>query len=115
MCDLLFREAALPHRHPPLLRGSVCRIAHLIAGGENREDVNSLLREFGIQLKHFGMRGNAQWGQHLQLFIRLDTGQWSVKKQSSKGWTLVARDFGIETFRTYLKLNGPRSYSMAVA
>ena len=51
----------------------------------------------------------------MQLFIRLDTGQWSVKKQSSKGWTLVARDFGIETFRTYLKLNGPRSYSMAVA
>jgi len=38
--DLRFREAALSHRHPPLLRGSLCRIAHPIAGGEFGEDVS---------------------------------------------------------------------------
>src|SRR5438309_636082 len=33
-------EATLPHRHPPLLRGLVCRIPHPNAGPKNREDVS---------------------------------------------------------------------------
>ena len=73
----------------------------------------TLLGEFGIGLSRFGMRGSAQWGDRFQVFIRLDTGHWSVKKQSSDGWIRIASDFGIESFRAYLRLSGPRSYSMA--
>ena len=74
-----------------------------------------LLGEFGIELNHFGRRGNAPLGGGLLVFIRLDTGHWWVKKQSSDGWKPIASDCGVESFRAYLREDGPRSYSMAAA
>jgi len=35
------------------------------------------------------------------------------RRQGSDGLTLVAGDFGVESFRTFLRENGPRSYSLA--
>jgi len=75
----------------------------------------NLLGEYGIGLNHFGVRGSAQLGRGLVAFIKLDTGHWSVKREGSDGLTLIASDFGVESFRTYLRENGPRSYSLAGA
>jgi hypothetical protein len=74
-----------------------------------------LLGEFGIELSCFGRRGNAQLGSGLIAFIKLDTGHWCVKKQSSEGWKTIASDWGVESWHAYLKKNGPCSYSMAPA
>ena len=74
-----------------------------------------LLGEFGVELNRFGRRGHALLGGGLLVFIRLDTGQWWVKKRASDGWKPIANDCGVESFRVYLRENGPRSYSMAAA
>ena len=46
----------------------------------------SLLEEFDIKLKRSGRRGTARLDSGLLVFIRLDTGQWSVKKQGRMTW-----------------------------
>jgi hypothetical protein len=74
-----------------------------------------VLGEFGVTLNRFGRHGNAALGKGLLVFIRLDTGHWCVKKQSSDEWMPIASDFGVESLRAYLRENGPRSYSMAAA
>jgi hypothetical protein len=69
-----------------------------------------LFREFGLQLRHFGHRGNAAIGFDRVVYINLRTSQWWVEQQSSGGWQSIARDWGVESLRTYLNAHG-RGYS----
>jgi hypothetical protein len=75
----------------------------------------SLLEKFDIKLKRFGRRRTARLDSGLLVFIRLDTGHWSVKKQGSNDLALVASDFGVESFRALLRETGSRSYSLVAA
>jgi hypothetical protein len=70
-----------------------------------------LLHEFGLQLRHFGHRGNAAIGADRIVYINLRTSQWSVEQQSSGGRQTIARDWGVESLRTYLNVHG-RGYSL---
>ena len=70
-----------------------------------------LLHEFGLQLRHFGHRGNAAIGFDRVVYVNLRTSQWWVEQQSSGGWQTIARDGGVESLRTYLNANG-RGYSL---
>ena len=70
-----------------------------------------LLHEFGLQLRHFGHRGNAAIGADKIVYINLRTSQWWVEQQSSGGWQTVIRDWGVESLRTYLNAHG-RGYSL---
>lgn len=72
-----------------------------------------LMEEHGINLRHFGKRGNASLGDGRLIFIRLDSGQWQVQKTSPGGWETIQCDFGVESLRAYLKKSGPRMYSFA--
>jgi hypothetical protein len=67
-----------------------------------------LLGEFGIPLLHWGNRSKAALGDGRFLSIRLDTAQWHVQQSELGGWTIVARDWGLETLRTYLSAQRPR-------
>jgi hypothetical protein len=69
-----------------------------------------LLHEFGLQLRHFGHRGNAPIGVDRIVYINLRTSQWWVEQQSSGGWQTAIRDWGVESLRTYLNAHG-RGYS----
>ena len=69
-----------------------------------------LLHQFGMQLRHFGHRGNATIGSDTIVYINLRTSQWWIEQQSSGGWQTGARDWGVESLRTYLDEHA-RSYS----
>jgi hypothetical protein len=45
--DLIYREAALPHRHPLRPRGLVIRMGPFF-GGDNQEDVTRLAVQRGL-------------------------------------------------------------------
>ena len=72
-----------------------------------------LLGEFGVRLDRFGNRGSASLGRGVLVLIKLATGQWSVRQASRDDSKVLARDWGLESLRTYLVSNGPRSYSLA--
>lgn len=71
-----------------------------------------LLAEFGIALDRFGGRASASLGNDARVVIQLSTGRWHVQQVSPEGWTIVARDFGLESLREYLAKHVPRSYSL---
>jgi hypothetical protein len=71
-----------------------------------------LLDEFGLQLRHFGHRGNAEMGTDRIIYVTLRTGQWRIEQRSHGGWQTGARDWGVESLREYLSVHAPRSYSL---
>jgi hypothetical protein len=70
-----------------------------------------LLGEYGLELRRFGKRGNAQVGRDRMVLIRLDTGHWRVRQRGQGGGTLIAAGVGVETLREYMKRFGPRAYA----
>jgi Protein of unknown function (DUF2786) len=70
-----------------------------------------LFNEFCLQFGYLGYRGSATIGHDRTVYIKLNTGQWSVEKRSKDGGTqIVARDIGLETMRKYLSAHA-RTYS----
>ena len=69
-----------------------------------------LLHQFGLQLRHFGHRGNATIGDDKIVYINLRTSQWWIEQKSSGGWQTSVRDWGVESLRTYLEEHA-RGYS----
>jgi hypothetical protein len=70
-----------------------------------------LLGEYGLELRHFGKRGNAQIGRDRMILIRLDTGHWRVRQLERGADAPLAAGVGVETLREYLKHFGPRAYA----
>src|SRR5271169_7012132 len=69
-----------------------------------------LFNEFCLEFSYLGYRGSATIGHDRTVYIKLNTGQWSVEKRSNTGTQIVARDIGLETMRKYLSANA-RTYS----
>ena len=69
-----------------------------------------LLNEFGIQLRHFGHRGNAAIGNDKVVYIKLGAAQWWIERRSSGGRQTTVRDWGVESLRKYLNEHA-RGYS----
>ncbi len=70
-----------------------------------------LFNEFCLEFSYLGYRGSATIGHDRTVYIKLNTGQWSVEKRSKDGATqTVARDVGLETMRKYLSAHA-RTYS----
>jgi hypothetical protein len=70
-----------------------------------------LFNEFCLLFSYLGYRGSATIGHDRTVYIKLNTGQWSVEKRSKDGGTqIVARDIGLETMRKYLSAHA-RTYS----
>jgi len=70
-----------------------------------------LFNEFWLEFSYLGYRGSATIGHDRTVYIKLNTGQWSVEKRSKDGGTqIVARDIGLETMRKYLSAHA-RTYS----
>jgi hypothetical protein len=74
-----------------------------------------LLAEFGIDLRYFGKRGSASLADGRLIHIRLDTGQWQVRRGMQPDSEAAARDWGLETLRAYLFACGPRPFTFARA
>jgi len=73
-----------------------------------------LTREFGLELRSFGRRGSASLGGDQQvLVIKLDTGEWHVQRMSPAGWTITARNFGLDSLRQYLVGKISRTYTFS--
>jgi hypothetical protein len=70
-----------------------------------------LLNEFGLRLRHFGYRGNAMLGKDKIVYINLRSGQWKIEESPGDGLHNGARDWGVESLRTYLNEN-QRGYSL---
>jgi hypothetical protein len=70
-----------------------------------------LLKEFGIQLRHFGYRGNAALGNDKIVYVNLRTCQWWIEQRSGGGWEMNVRDWGVESLRKYLG-DHARGYSL---
>jgi hypothetical protein len=70
-----------------------------------------LLEEFDLELRHFGGRGSAEVGKTKIAYIRLASNQWWIDERTAGGWKTTTRDHGLESLRSYLKVNAPRSYS----
>ena len=70
-----------------------------------------LFNEFCLEFSYLGYRGSATIGHDRTVYIKLNTGQWSVEKRSKDGSTkIVAHDIGLETMRKYLSAHA-RTYS----
>jgi hypothetical protein len=69
-----------------------------------------LFNEFWLEFSYLGYRGSATIGHDRTVYIKLNTGQWSVEKRSNAGTQIVARDIGLETMRKYLSAHA-RTYS----
>jgi hypothetical protein len=69
-----------------------------------------LFRQFRLQLRHFGHRGNATIADDKIVYINLHTSQWWIEQKSNGGWQTSVRDWGVESLRTYLDKHA-RSYS----
>jgi hypothetical protein len=69
-----------------------------------------LFNEFWLEFSYLGYRGSATIGHDRAVYIKLNTGQWSVEKRSNAGTQIVARDVGLETMRKYLSAHA-RTYS----
>ncbi len=70
-----------------------------------------LLREFGLQLRRFGHRGNATFGEDKIIYINLRTAQWWIEQRSSGSWQIRIRDWGVESLRKYFDEHA-RGYSL---
>ncbi len=72
-----------------------------------------LLGEYGLELRRFGKRGNAQVGRDRRILIRLDSGHWRIERSAATAAGPLAAGVGIESLREYLKREGPRYYAFA--
>lgn len=70
-----------------------------------------LLHQFGLQLRHFGHRGNATIGNDKVVYINLRTSQWWIEQRSGGGWQTSVRDWSVESLRKYLDEHA-RGYSL---
>jgi hypothetical protein len=70
-----------------------------------------LLHEFGLQLRHFGHRGNAAIGGDKIVYINLRTTLWWIERKCAGGCQSDVRDWGVESLRTYLNQHG-RGFSL---
>jgi len=73
---------------------------------------DNLFNQFGLEVRHFGRRGNALLGNGETAVIHLDKGEWHVQKPSPTGWMIVAKGQGTQSLGNYLARNVPRVYSM---
>lgn len=71
-----------------------------------------MLAEFGLELRHFGKRGNVAITRDTQALLRLDTGSWRVQRVGTGTAETVAQGEGFESFQSYLRKNAPRMYSL---
>jgi hypothetical protein len=71
---------------------------------------HQLFDSFGLELRRFGKRGSATVGK-TTIFIRGDTGEWQVQRPSNDGWDVFVKDSGLESLRSYLSKNIPRTYT----
>jgi hypothetical protein len=71
-----------------------------------------LAAEHGLELGHFGKRGNVSINRDTQALIRLDTGDWRVQRGQNGSTQVLAEGQGLETFQAYLSKNAPRMYSL---
>jgi hypothetical protein len=69
-----------------------------------------LFDSFGLELRRFGKRGSATVGK-TTIFVRGDTGEWQVQRPSGDGWDVFVKDSGLESLRSYLSKNIPRTYT----
>jgi len=71
-----------------------------------------LFDQFGLELRHFGLRGNAPLPNGEVAVPNLETGEWRVQKPSRAGWVIVAKGKGLGTLNDYLARKMPKTYSM---
>jgi hypothetical protein len=64
-----------------------------------------LADEHRLELHRFGGRGSLVLPDRKTAFIKLSTGEWWVQRTSAGGCERVARNWGVETFREYLRRN----------
>jgi hypothetical protein len=69
-----------------------------------------LFGSFGLELRRFGKRGSAIVNK-TTILVRADTGEWQAQKPSGDGWDVVVKDNGLESLRSYLAKNRPRTYT----
>src|SRR5208283_1125482 len=71
-----------------------------------------LFNEFCLEFSYMGYRGSATIGHDRTVYVKLNTGRWSVEKRSKNGsgTQTVARDVGLDTLRKYLSAHA-RTYS----
>jgi hypothetical protein len=74
-----------------------------------------LFDQFGLELRHFGRRGNAPLGNGELAVPNLDTDEWHVQRPSPTGWLIVAKGQGLQTLNDYLARKVPKTYSMSRA
>jgi hypothetical protein len=70
-----------------------------------------LLQQFGLQLRHFGHRGNAAIADDKIVYINLRTSLWWIEQRSAGNRETKVRDWGVEMLRKYLEEHA-RSYSL---
>jgi Protein of unknown function (DUF2786) len=69
-----------------------------------------LFDSFGLELRRFGKRGSAIVNK-TTILVKADTGEWQAQKASGDGWDVVVKDHGLESLRSYLSKNTPRTYT----
>lgn len=71
----------------------------------------NLSDEFGLELRHFGRRGSVSLDRAHVVMIRGDTSDWFAQKLSARGWEMVEHSNGLDSLRSYLMRNTPRTYT----
>ena len=64
-----------------------------------------LADEHRLELHRFGGRGSLVLPDRKRGLIKLSTGEWWVQRDSADGDERVARNWGVETLREYLRRN----------
>jgi hypothetical protein len=64
---------------------------------------HELFKEFGLKLRHFGGRGSVEVGGDKIVYIKLGANQWWIEQLTGGGWQMIARDWGVESLRQYLR------------
>lgn len=71
-----------------------------------------LFDSFGLELRRFGKRGSAIVNK-TTILVKADTSEWQAQKPSGDGWEVVVKDKGLESLRSYLSRNTPRTYTFS--
>jgi hypothetical protein len=74
---------------------------------------DQLCNEYGLELTRFGKRGSARIGNDRIVLMRLETGEWRVRRSGQGADQTIAQDRGVETLRIYLSRNAGRIYSLS--
>ena len=71
-----------------------------------------LFDSFGLELRRFGKRGSATLGK-TTILVKAETAEWQAQRPSGDGWDVVVKDKGLESLRSYLSKNTPRTYTFS--